>query len=87
MTFKEYLQQAIAQLNNFRSDFQLHYDGCLEKCVVCIFYAMIPSNIAIIEAGLAAEEDGLCEDPTCINNLAYNVANAMFEEMDRRENA
>ena len=87
MTFEEYLEAAITQLERLNEFAKEHYDECAEPCAYCAMYVLIPSNIATIKAALASEEVGLCDDPNCINNIAYTIAEAFFKEIERKENA
>ena len=84
MTFEEYLNEAIKQLKAIQEASKEHYDSCTEMCTHCAMYVLLPTNIATIEAALAADEKGVCDDPNCVNNLAYNIAKNTFEEIERK---
>lgn len=84
MTFEEYLEAAIKQLELVKESSTEHYDACTEMCTHCAMYVLLPVNIATIKAALASEEKGICDDPNCVNNLAYNIAKNTFEEIERK---
>jgi len=84
MTFEEYMQAAVKQLEQIQEASAEHYEKCTEMCTHCAMYILLPSNIATIQAALASEEQGICDDPNCINNIAYNIAKLTFEEIERK---
>lgn len=84
MTFEEYLDAAIKQLEAIQAASKEHYESCTEMCTHCAMYILLPSSIATINAALASEEKGICDDPNCISNLAYNIAKTTFEEIERK---
>ncbi len=87
MTFEEYLETAVKQLQSIQEASKEHYEKCTEMCTHCAMYVLLPSNIAVVNAALASEESGVCDDPNCINTIAYNIAKDTFEEIERkREN-
>jgi len=85
MTFEEYLQAAIKQLELIEEATRDHYDECTEMCTHCAMYVLIPASIATINAALASEESGICDDPNCINTIAYEIAKNTFEQIEKRQ--
>ena len=84
MTFEEYLELAIKQLKAMKDATLEHYETCTEICPGCSMHSLIEPSISFIELALKSEEAGLCDDPACINNVAYNIAQSIFNEMDRK---
>jgi spore maturation protein SpmA len=84
MTFDEYLEAAIEQLQSIQESTREHADSCSELCTHCAMYTLLPVSIATIKAAMASEEKGICDDPNCISNLAYNIAKSLFEEIERK---
>lgn len=84
MTFEEYLEAAIKQLEVIQESSKEHFESCTEMCTHCAMYVLLPTNIATINAALASEEKGICDDQNCISNLAYNIAKSTFEEIERK---
>jgi hypothetical protein len=84
MTFEEYLDAAIKQLEAIQEASKEHFENCTEMCTHCAMYVLIPTSIATISSALASEEQGICDDPNCINNIAYNIAKLTFEEIERK---
>ena len=85
MTFEEYLDAAIKQLEAIQEASKEHYESCTEMCTHCAMYVLLPSSIDVVKVALKSEEQGICDDPDCINTLAYNIAKNTFEEIERKK--
>lgn len=86
MTFDEYLNEAIDQLQLIQEANEEHYKSCTEICTICSLNVTIPGQIAVIKAAITSPEPGLCDDPACVNNIAYEIAKSIFDELSRKMN-
>ena len=86
MTFEEYLEAGIKQLEDIKAASADHVLQCNELCTHCAMYLLIDPSIATINAALNSGEVGMCDDETCVNNIAYSIVKSVFTELENKTN-